>query len=206
MSKHTKIATILIIIMLTPLFSQVVPYSELKKEWYNLLSVQERNRIRASYRHGLPDGLGYTKAGINWHESKGGRWRLRLGEDAFGDHHLRVYFIAKEIAQERAQEKAIAAGKKLNSDALDKIEPSIWLQSRIAERILNETGYDQKMTTRKIQQLQKRFGKTRWTEIWAHYNGDPIGYPKDIRSRINFFLRSKVLDEPDEVEPDPEQQ
>jgi hypothetical protein len=191
--------------MLAPLFSQVVPYAEVKVEWLTHMSAKERNRVRTSYRHGLPDGIGHSKAAINMHESVGGRWRIRLGEDAFGDHHLRVYFIAKEIAQAKAQKAAIILGKKLNSDALDKIEPSIWLQSRIAERILDEPLYDQELTTAKIQQLQDRFGKEAWTKIWAHYNGDPIGYPKDIRSRIHFFYKSGVLDEPDEIETDPEQ-
>lgn len=131
------------------------------------MSTMEQSEVRASHDYGLEWNIGKTMGAINAHESHGGRWPIRVGEDAFGDHHLRAYYAACRVHKTS--------------------KPTIWQQSRVAERLLYDNDFDLRQTRLHLEEIISRHGDEGWMSVWAAYNGGDEEYAEQIRAWVRFL-------------------
>lgn len=152
----------LILIFCASLYSQQSP-----SEWWADASRAQRDSIRASYDWGKPYDLGYTMAAYDWQESGGGLWLINLEKNEMGRYHQMVYFLAFEIY-----------GRK----------PTMWEQSRVAERLLFNLEWDRQQLLKRLQKAQKKYGDD-WMAIWGSYNSGNGTHAIEIRDKVRFLRR-----------------
>ncbi|KKL09212.1 hypothetical protein LCGC14_2568130 [marine sediment metagenome] len=135
-------------------------------EWWQDASQAQRDSIRASYEWGKPYDLGYTFAAYDMHEGAA-LWPVNLENLEFGRYHQRVYFLAKEIY-----------GRK----------PTMWEQSRVAERLLFDLEWDRQQLLKRLQREREKYNGD-YMKVWGAYNSGNGKHAVEIRDKVRF-LRS----------------
>lgn len=136
-------------------------------EWTCQMSVSERMSVWESYQAGLPHGYGLTLAGINWKESKGGRWQIGLDGTGFGIYHIDIKWFLVRM----------------------KIDDEPYIRSKWATYIVTEPWYAEQYVINFLKELDNRFKGNRY-KMWQAYNGSKA-YADDMRLRIRV-LRTKL--------------
>ncbi len=148
-------------------------YSQSPAEIWLDMTRTEQRCVKASFDYGKEWDIGFTLAAINAHETRGGRWPIRVGtahnvlisENAFGNHHLRAYYAACRV--------------------YDTNKPTIWQQSRVAERLLFDREFDLLQSRLHLQEIMARHKG--WMATWAAWNGGNGKYPRQIAAWVRFL-------------------
>lgn len=136
-------------------------------EWSCQMSISERMSVWESYKAGLPYGFGLTLAGINWKESKGGRWQVGLDGTGFGYYHIDIKWFLVRMG----------------------IDDNPYNRSKWATYIMTEPWYAEQYVIDFLAELEKRYSGN-WYKVWQAYNGSKV-YADDMRLRIRV-LRTKL--------------
>lgn len=142
-----------------------IVYAQAPAEIWPDMTRAEQRCIKASFDYGKEWDIGYTMAAINAHETRGGRWPIRVKEDAFGNHHLRAFYAACRV--------------------YDTDKPTIWQQSRVAERLLFDREFDLLQSRLHLQEIMVRHKG--WMAIWGAWNGGNGAYPRKIAAWVRFL-------------------
>ena len=155
--------------LITIAFLWTITYSQQSPEakWWYESSQAQKDSIRASYDWGKSYDFGFTFAAYDWHEVGGALWPVNLANLEFGRYHQRVYFLAKEIHER---------------------EPTMWEQSRIAERLLFNLEWDRQQLLKRLIKAREKYNGD-YMKIWGEYNSGNGKHAVEIRDKIRF-LRS----------------
>jgi len=140
----------------------------LEKDWVGM-SEKEKKAIAASFQMGAKYNLGYTLAAINWHESKGGRWRISADGNDVGYYHVNVYWYLKENG----------------------IRNSIWKRLEYKTLLITNQKLELDYVISMLVKLRKKY-KNAWLKIWRDYNGSPV-YAKDILNKVIFLRKHTTI-------------
>ena len=127
---------------------------------------EQQASIRRSFDVNKPFDLGFTAAAFNAVESAGGRFLIRLGENAFGVYQQRALYVAQIVYKTET--------------------PTIWQLSRAAQNLTLDREYDNIYFRIQVMELLGRYNG-RWSLVWAAWNPKRENQVDEIRLWVRFL-------------------
>lgn len=152
--------------ILALILSVTVLQAQTPKEHWAAMDIYQQASIRRSFDVNKPFDLGFTAAAFNAVESAGGRFLIRLGEDAFGSYQQRALYVAQIVYKTSS--------------------PTIWQLSRAAQNLTLDREYDNIYFRMQVMELFDRH-EGRWSLVWAAWNPKRENQVEEIRLWVRFF-------------------